>query len=432
MIYLSILIKNINALIRKSKGKYSLENCDICIENGIIVSLHGIAEGFIADKVINGEDKLAIPGLINCHTHTYMTCFRCLADDVPFTRWLFECVMPKEDRLTNEDAYYSSMSGCAEMIKTGTTAFLEMHMFKGMVAKACIDSGMRGVLSRGLVGKGDNEAGRIRLEQAFDEMKEFAEYGILTYALAPHAIYTCDDAFLCKVSAIAKEKHCTIHTHLSESVTEFTDCIEQNGKTPTEYLESIGLLDNKVIAAHCTNITDKDIEILAKHNINVVLCIRSNMKLGNGIPQIKKMLDAGINLCLGTDSAASNNTLNLFAEMTAASLISKGVERLSDCVTAGEVLDMATYNAAKALDINSGELAVGKNADITILDLNTPAFTPRNDLLSALCYSANGSEAETVIINGEVVMENKVLTRFNEKTVYDKTSKIIERLEKNE
>ena len=425
------LLKNVTALIRKGEGKYVTRLTDICIDGSKIVSVSKSNKSFSPDKVIDGTGKLAIPGFINAHTHAYMTCFRGLADDLPFNEWLFERIMPNEDRLTNEDAYDASLAGCLEMLKTGTTCYLDMHMFKGMSAKASLDTGIRCVLSRGLVGNGDDEAGSTRLAQAFGEMETFSSCPTLSFALAPHAIYTTDADFLKKVSALAKKHSLPVHIHLSESVNEVEECKAKTGMTPVEYLDSIGFFENKVIAAHCTNLTDNDIKILASRKVNVVLCVRSNMKLGNGIPPIKKLFDAGINLCVGTDSAASNNTLDLFSELAMVSLVSKGVERSPVCLTASQVLDMATYNAANALGIDSGVIAKGKNADIALLDLNAPAFVPANDIVSSLCYSANGSEVDTVIVGGEIVVENGRLVSMDEKEITYRVSKIIPRLKEN-
>lgn len=410
---MDILIKDVTALLRKGKGSYAAEKTNILISNGRIAQIASEAPEVYGAKIIDGSGKFAIPGLINCHTHVYMTCLRALADDLPFNEWLFERVMPNEDKLTPDDAYLSSLYGCYEMLRTGTTAFLEMHMFEGMVAKAAAKAGIRCVLSRGLSGTLEDGGGMRRYNEALREMNDYAGEKLLSFAFGPHAIYTTDTDYIKFISEEARKRDIPVHVHLSESVTEFNDCVAKYGCTPVEYLEKIGVFKNKVIAAHCTNVTDNDIKILAENNVNVVLNIRSNMKLGNGIPLVKKMLDAGINLCIGTDSAASNNSLNLFNELAAVSLITKGTERSPVCVTAGEALDMATYNGAKALGLDSGEIAVGKNADIALLNLDTPAFVPQSDLVSSLCYAAIGYETDTVIVGGETVIENGKHTKID-------------------
>ncbi|MDD4125490.1 MAG: amidohydrolase [Eubacteriales bacterium] len=425
---MKILIKDVTAALRTGKGKYSTVKTDICIEGGKIVSVGNIQENYLPDKVINGAGLLALPGLINAHTHVYMTCLRGIADDLPFDEWLFGRILPNEDKLTAKDAYASSLLGCAEMLKSGTTAFLDMHMFPGKSAEAALKTGMRACLSRGLVGSGDDEAGSTRLKQAKAEIAKYGGYDTLSFMLAPHSIYTTDAEYLKKVSEEAKKLNLPLHIHVSESLREVEDCRKKHSKSPVKYLEDLGVFENKVTAAHCVHISDEDIEILAKHNVNVALCPRSNLKLGNGIAPVKKLLDRGINLCVGTDSAASNNTLNLFPDMSLTTLLHKGANMDASAVTAGEVLDMATCNGAKALGINSGELAVGKNADIVMLNTNLPQLEPKNDLISSLCYSANGSEVDTVIINGEIVLKNGRLTKINEKSVCANSEIIIERL----
>ena len=405
---MDLLIKNARVLQRSQKGEYSVCKNDVYINNGKIAAVGACADLSEPKKIIEGEGKLAIPGLINCHTHAYMTCLRGIADDLPFTEWLFDRIMPNEDKLTNEDAYYSSLLGCYEMLSSGTTAFLEMHMFPGAVARAAKRAGIRGVISRGLAGTLNDEdgGGNRRINESLNEMEEFSGQQLLSFAFAPHAIYTTDTDYLKYVSDLARKRDIPLHVHLSESVTEFDDCVLKYGCTPVEYLEKTGVFENRVIAAHCANVTDNDIRILADRRVNVVLNIRSNMKLGNGIPPVGKMFDAGVRLCLGTDSAASNNSLNLFNELAAVSLIPKGTERSSVRITASQALDMATLNGAAALGLDSGEITAGKNADIVLLDLNRSAFIPDNDLVSALCYSANGSETDTVIVGGRIVMEN--------------------------
>ncbi len=431
MINLDILIKNVTALVRTGAGKYETKTTDIAVESGRIVDIRSGIDPAGAKKVIDGSFKLAIPGLINCHTHVYMTCLRSLADDLPFTEWLFDRIMPNEDKITPGDAYYSSLLGCTEMLRTGTTAFLEMHMFEGAIARAALKAGIRCVLSRGLTGTLTADGGMRRLEEAQREMRDFSGEELLGFAFGPHAIYTTDAGYIKHIAELARKNDVLLHIHLSESLTEMNDCIKKNGCTPVEYLDKLGVFENRVIAAHCANVTDNDIRILADRKVNVALNIRSNMKLGNGIPPVAKLFDAGINLCLGTDSAASNNSLDLFNELAAVSLITKGVERSSVKITAGQALDMATYNGAKALGLESGELAAGKNADIVLMDLYGHAFVPRNDLVSSLAYSANGSETDTVIVNGKIVVKNSKIVLKGMRKLADRVSKITEKFEVN-
>lgn len=428
---MDILIKNVTALLRRGKGDYYTDTVDIAVTDGKIESIGENISVDSANTVIDGAGKLAMPGLINCHTHVYMTVLRSLADDLPFGEWLFGRVMPNEEKLTSDDAYYSSLYGCLEMLSSGTTAFMEMHMFEGAVARAATDAGMRCVLSRGLTGTMTDGGGKRRLDEATREMRDYAGSELISFAFGPHAVYTTDPEYLKHIGELARKHDILLNVHLSESVSEVNDCIAKYGCTPVEYLEKLGLFENRVIAAHCANVTDNDIKILADNKVNVALNIRSNMKLGNGIPPVAKLFDAGVNLCLGTDSAASNNSLNLFNELAAVTLITKGVERSPVKITAGEALDMATYNGASALGLGSGELAEGKNADIVLLDLWKPAFIPANDLVSSLAYSANGSEVDAVIVGGKIVIKDGIHISADMRGVAGRVCAITEKFEES-
>lgn len=382
------------------------------------------------DKVIDGKDRLAIPGLINCHTHSYMSFMRNVADDLSFMDWLFGTIDPIEQQMTDEDTYWGACLAILEMMKSGTTCFNDMQMNIHQTTRAVKESGMRAVICRGLVGSGNDEAGQMRLQQAYEERDAAADCDRLTFLLGPHAPYTCDDGFMRIVSEEAKKNGMGIHVHLAESESEIEQIREKYHCTPIEMADKNGLFDVPAIAAHCVQITEDDMEILKNKNVSVVTNPASNMKLGNGFAPVPKMLEKGINVCIGTDGAASNNSLNLFHEMSLLALIHKGVARTSQCVNAGEVFRIATINGAKALGLEKeiGTLEVGKKADIAVLNLNTPSLTPRNNLIAGLSYSANGSEVETVIIDGKVTMENRKVLTMDEELVYKKVNEIIVRM----
>ena len=425
---MNIQLKNILAILNDEK-RYETKETDIFIKDGIIDGIGDIDSDFKADKVIDGTDKLVIPGLINCHTHTYMSVFRNIADDLAFDDWLFKNIMPREDMLTDEDAYWGAMLACVEMIKTGTTCFLDMHMFKNQTAKAAVNSGMRAVISRGLSGDNRNEEGSIRrINEAIEEMEQWKNNDKLSFMFAPHAIYTCGTDYINQTIEKAKEYNVSLHTHLSETKYEVSEAKKKYNMTPVQYLDSLGFFDVNTVAAHCVHLEDCDFEILRDKKVNVALNPMSNMKLGNGFAPVQKMLDNGINICMGTDSAASNNSLNLFSDMNHTALIHKGTAENAQSVTAFDVYKAATMNGAKALNINSGKIEVGKNADLAILDLNCPQMRPKNNVMSSLSYSANGSEVDTVIIGGDIVMENKKLLNIDENEVYSKVEEIAERI----
>ena len=400
------------------------------IERDRITGIGNQPAGFHADKVIDGKDKLVIPGLINCHTHSYMSFMRNVADDLSFMDWLFGTIDPIEQQMTDEDTYWGANLAIIEMMKSGTTCFNDMQMNIHQTTRAVKESGMRAVICRGLVGSGNDEAGQSRLRQAYEERDAAADCDRLTFRLGPHAPYTCDDAFLKIVAEEAKREKMGIHIHLSESESEISQIQEKYGCTPIALAEKCGIFDVPAIAAHCVQVTDEDIAILKRKNVSVVTNPASNMKLGNGFAPIAKMLEQGVNVCLGTDGAASNNCLNMFHELSLLTLIHKGTGRTPQCVSAKEGFRIAIINGAKALGLEKeiGSIEVGKKADLAILDLNTPSLTPRNNLLAGLSYSANGSEVDTVIINGQITMEGRKILTMDERMIYGKIQDIIVRM----
>ena len=424
---MNILIKNTAALLPDG-DRLKVDFADIYIKGDTIEAVNEIPESFTADKVIDGSRFLTIPGLINCHSHAYMSVFRNLADDLSFEEWLFGSISPREDKLTDEDAYWGSMLTCAEMIKTGTTCYMDMHMFRNMSARAADRTGMRAVLTRGLVGSDRNDEGGIhRINDTLEEMKQWKNNSRMSFMLAPHAIYTCGDDYLRFCIEKAKEYDLPFHTHLSETVNEVENCKKaHNGMTPVEYLNDMGFFDIKTCAAHCVHVTENDMKIFKSKGVNVIHNPKSNLKLGNGIAPIYEMDKMGINVCMGTDSQASNNSNNLFSDINFAALLQKTGN--ATAVGAQEVMKFATVNGAKALGLNTGVIESGRKADLALLDLDRPEFYPRNNLLSALAYSANGTETDTVIIDGQIVLENGKLTLADEEEIYAKAQEVMDRL----
>lgn len=426
---MGIVLKDILAILPNGEKDEVRKTC-IYIEGNRIAAVGEKPEGFREDKVINGQDRLVIPGLINCHTHSYMAFMRNVADDLSFMDWLFGTIDPIEQQMTDEDTYWGACLAIIEMIKSGTTCFNDMQMNIHQTTRAVKESGMRAVISRGLIGSGHDEAGQMRLRQAYEERDAAKDCDRLSFMLGPHAPYTCDDGFMRVVSEEAKKNGMRIHVHLSESVSEIEQIREKYGLTPIEMADRNGLFDVPAIAAHCVQVTDEDIAILKGKKVSVVTNPASNMKLGNGFAPIGKMVEMGVNVCLGTDGAASNNSLNMFRELGLLTLIHKGVNKTPQCISAREGFRIATINGAKALGLEeeTGSIEAGKKADLAILDLNTPSLTPRNNLIAGLSYSANGSEVETVIIDGKIVMENRKVLTMDEELVYKKINEIIVRM----
>lgn len=424
---MGIVLKNILAVIPEGNEDV-IKNTSIFIEKDRIVAIGEEPAGFVKEKVIDGENKLAIPGLINCHTHSYMSFMRNVADDLSFMDWLFGTIDPIEQQMTDEDTYWGAKLAIIEMMKSGTTCFNDMMMNIKQTSKAVKETGMRAVITRGLVGSAEDDGGRIA--QTYEEMEFCKDCDRINIMFGPHAPYTCTEDYFRKVSDEAKKTGLGIHVHLSESVSEIEGTNEKYGFSPIVMADKNGLFDVPCIAAHCVQVSDEDMDILAKKGVSVVSNPASNMKLGNGFAPIPEMVNKGINVCLGTDGAASNNSLNMFHEMSLMALIHKGTHKTPECIGAKEVFKMATINGAKALGLEKeiGSLEVGKKADIAILDLMSPSLMPNNNLLAGLSYSANGSEVDTVIINGEITMEGRKLLTIDEKEVYDKIQEIIVRM----
>jgi len=428
-----ILIEDILTVIEK-EDNYVVQETSIYIENDKIVGIGTYEKEFKPEVTISGKNKLAIPGLINAHTHAYMSLFRNCADDLPFSKWLFDHILPLEDKLTGEDAYWGSMLGIMEMIRTGTTCFTDMHMFINETSKAADESGIRACITRGLVGNGKDEGGIRRIKEAKEEIEYWKAKGNdrITFMVAPHAPYTCDDKYLLDVIDFAKDYQLGINIHLSESRNELADIYSRYQCTPTEYLYNLGVFDNNTLAAHCVYLTENDIKLLSENKVNVVTCPVSNLKLGNGIAPITSLMDSNINICLGTDGAASNNTLNMFKELQFVTLIHKGKEEKADVVSASTGLKFATTNGAKALGLGKelGKIEVGYKADITILDIDKPQYYPRNNLLSALAYSTTGEEVTTVIVNGAILMKDNEYQTIDTEKIKFHVNKISDRLMK--
>ena len=429
---MKILLENISAAVPGGElGWPVIKQCDIGIEGGKIAFAGTAPDDFAPDKTIDGKDRLVIPGLVNAHTHTPMTLLRHRADDLPFMAWLFGNIFPMEDRLRDGDCCWGTMLAICEMLRSGTTCFNDMYMFLDDIARACAESGMRAVLSRGVTSVSCGEAEALaKLDTAEAEIKEYSKLDRLSFAMAPHAPYTCSPGYIRLIAERAKALGVGLHTHISESRDENAQIAEQYGKTPFEYFESAGLFELPVVAAHCVHITDSDIAIAAKYNVSVATNPVSNLKLSNGAAPVKKLLAAGVNVALGTDGAASNNSLNMIRELGCLCLVHKGWNEDAECLPAAQGLHIATMGGAKALGLGDtiGSIEPGKKADLAILGLNHSHFTPRSSLLAALCYGAQGNEVETVLVDGEILLENGAFTKLDEERVRFEAQRVAERV----
>jgi len=419
---LNVLIRDILAVLPGGA-----EVCAVYINGGNIVSTSSEPAGFKADKVIDGAGKMLIPGLVNAHTHAAMTLFRNCADDLLFNDWLFGKIMPLEDKLCGEDCYWGVMLAVMEMLRSGTTSYIDMYYSTDDSARAVLESGIRCAFSRGIAG--DVSAAEGKLRDAIGEIERWKGKDTLSFMLGPHAPYTCDEGFQREVAAEAKSRGIPVNIHLSESLAEIETIKNQYGCSPIELADRTGLLSDTTVAAHCVQLSDSDISLLAERGVNVATNPVSNLKLANGVAPVMKMRKAGINVALGTDSAASNNSLNMFRELSMLTLLHKGINHDALAITAREGFEIATKNGARAMGIgNLGEIRPGYIADLVILNLDCPNMQPVNDPVAALAYSANGSEVETVIVGGRVLMENKEFLTIDEGRVYSEIERICERI----
>lgn len=419
-----ILIKDCQYLAFRN-NRISVEDGDILISGNIIekigrnVSLPGV-------KIIEGKDIFVMPGLVNTHSHAAMSLLRSYADDMELKPWLEEKIWPAEENLRGEHVYWGSMLAFLEMIKSGTTTFADMYFYMDDVAEAAIKIGIRGVLARGLIQFTDPEG--KNLQENIDLIEKYHKKGDgrITCLIGPHAPYTTSPEYLQKVMAAADKQGVGLHIHISETKQEVEDIYKEQGVSPVEYLEKLGLFERHVVAAHCVHVSEKDMDILKKHNVGVCHNPGSNLKLASGIAPVPIMLEKGINIGIGTDGASSNNNLNMFEEMHLTSLIHKGNNLNPLILNAREVLEMATIGGAKVLGLDHeiGSLEEGKKADIIIIDLEKPHFYPKADLISNMVYSAQGSDVKTVIIDGKIVMENYKLTTYDEKEILIKSEEM--------
>ena len=426
---MNILIKNIDLVPMDGKEEV-IKNTNIYIEEDQIVHIGELKEDIKVDRTIDGKNKLAMPGLINAHTHIGMSLLRNFADDLPLHEWLTQKIWPTEANLTAEDVYWGSLLSMIEMIQSGTTTFCDMYFFMDEVGKGLEETGMRGVLTRGLIEEEGKNLGKLLNTKNLYKNWNGKGNGRIKVMVAPHAPYTCSPEFLGKIMDLAKELDTGVHIHLSETEKEIEDSLKQWGKSPIKHVYDLGLFNFPTVAAHCVHVDDDDINILKENNVSPVNNPSSNLKLASGFAPIDKMLKAGINVALGTDGSSSNNNLNMFEEIHLASIINKAVNKDAVSVPAIEALKMATINGAKALNWNKeiGSIEIGKKADIILIDMNKPHLYPLHNIISALAYSVQGSDVDTVIIDGKILMENREMKTIDVEKVMYNTEKIAQDL----
>ena len=379
-------------------------------------------------SMVDAQGGVVLPGCINAHTHTAMTVFRGHANDMPLWEWLTKCVWPMEDKMKAEDAYWLSLLAMAEMMAAGITTFSDMYMFMDATARAVLNAGMRAVLARGLQGPDEKTALRHR------EISELAEIvkssSRLSMRIAPHAVYTCTPAYLRECGDMARQYGLGLHMHLSETMKEVTECQSRYGKRPPALLEDLGLLELPLTAAHCVHLTEAEVDLLAHYRVTPVHCPTSNLKLASGFAPVHALLQKGLIVALGTDSAASNNNLSILKEMKLAALLAKGTAMDPTALPAREALAMANRNGAMALGLYSeiGSLEPGKKADLLLLDVRRPHYYPRSERTSQIVYSSHSSDVRSLWIDGRKVYDEGCFLTLDIERIAVETERIFMRI----
>lgn len=397
-----------------------LENHAIAIDQGCILDF--FAPGcpkYKARKIIDTSNCILMPGLINTHTHLPMTFFRGLADDLPLKTWLQDFIWPLEARmLDREFISQAALHGAAEMIKNGITQIHDMYFNMPAIAEACSQAGLRAIIGEAVIDlPGSSDPLRATLGNKVLELRErFASDPLLDFNLAPHSIYTCSEPTLRKCAQVAEKHGILLHMHLSETRQEVDDCLKEHGMKPVFYLQKLGILAQPAVYAHAIWTDPDEIGLMAANPASVAICSDSNLKLASGILPLAAYLRQGVNLCFATDGVASNNNLDLLAEMDITAKLHKALNNDPAFLPAAQTLQMATLGAAQALGVadRRGSLEIGKDADICVLGLDALECQPVYNPYSHVIYTLGARHVRDVIIAGELVLEAGKLTQVDE------------------
>jgi len=411
--------------VEETNSDKVLDNHSIVLQDGKIIDiLHTDAatKKYQSENETHLIDHVVIPGLINAHTHAAMSLFRGLADDLPLMEWLNGHIWPAEGKWVDEQFVWDgSMLAFAEMLRGGTTTFSDMYFFPNTVAKAAHETGIRANITFPILDFPSAWAQNADdyIHKGLQVHDDYRNHPLIEINFGPHSPYTVSDEPFSRTQTLAEELDATIQIHLHETAGEVDDAVKNSGKRPIQRLHELGLLTPRLQAVHMTQINDEDLELLSSSGTHVIHCPESNLKLASGFCPTAKLINAGINVALGTDGAASNNDLDMFGEMRTAALIGKAVAEDASALPAAQVLKMATLNGAKALGIDSrvGSLEVGKEADIVAVSLNSPECQPVYHVISQLVYSCSSDKVTDVWVAGNRVLNQKSLTTLDESSV---------------
>ncbi|MBE6452091.1 MAG: amidohydrolase [Alphaproteobacteria bacterium] len=394
---MSILLKNVTL---------NDQITDILIQENIFKNISPDQSSY-ADTTIDCRDKAILPAFYNNHSHVPMSIFRGIGDDKELFDWLNNDIWPREAKLTPEMIYSATKFSILEMIKTGTTFFSDMYFCMDAITRAVADMKIRAALSFGACDlfDADKRKSEIAKINAFMELPNPAPE-LISKTIGIHAVYSASPELIRYNVELAQKNKLKIHIHACETAKEVADCRQEHGCSPIVYLDKLGALSENTILAHSVFLDDEDIKILAEKGVWLCTNPTSNYKLSSGVFMLQKLLDSGCKITLGTDGAASNNNLSMIEEMSICALSAKIQDNSPTAGTASDVFNIATHNGAKAFDINAGEIVEGKLADCILVDLNNHLLVPNYNLISNMVYSADSSCIDTLICNGNILMQN--------------------------
>ncbi len=414
----------------------------VAINDGAIVAIgpeDAILKSWNGKDIIDCQGKVLMPGLINTHTHVPMTLLRGLANDLRLDVWLMGYMMPVEREFVSpEFVRLGTQMGCAEMIRSGVTTFNDMYYFEDEVATATAEIGMRAVVGQTVMKFSAPDAASYddSLDLSIELIKKWKDHHLIVPAIAPHAVYTCPAEVLEAVVEIAKQYDATVHFHVSETADEVVNMRKQSGMPVVPYIKKLGMLDTKLIAAHCVHVDDGEIRTMRRAGTGIAHNPSSNLKLASGFAPTARMMEMGAKVGIGTDGAASNNDLDMFEEMRLASLIAKPVAGDPTVLPARQVLEMATRIGAEVLHLDhiTGSLEVGKRADIIVLDIfpihNQPHFKRDSENIYAqIVYASKASDVTDVMVDGQWLMRNKTLLTIDEDALIRQAKPVAEQID---
>jgi 5-methylthioadenosine/S-adenosylhomocysteine deaminase len=416
-------------VVTMDSGRAIVQDGSVAVKGDAIVAVGPRAEiesRYASAQVIDGRGKLVLPGFINGHTHVPMTLFRGLHDDVTLQDWLYKYIFPAEAKNVNEEfVRWGTRLAAAEQIRAGVTTFADMYYFENAVAEETKAAGMRGVLGETFIDfpAPDNKSEAEMLAYTEKFLKRWQGDALIHAAPAPHSIYTCSKKTIQDAAALAAKYHAPLLMHVSEMKKEWDDSEKANGMSPVQYLDKLGVLGPELVAAHCIFVDEADWKLLAERRVGCVHNPSSNMMIASGVSPVPEMRAAGVAVGLGTDGpAGSNNDLDLMEEIDLAAKLAKISKMNPLALNARAVVEMATIDGARALHMEKeiGSLEAGKKADLILISLEEPNAVPMYDVYSQIAYSLKGSDVETVVIGGRVVMRERKLLTIDEPAVLEK------------